>query len=73
MKTKGFWIHKNSMDVFYQVLKVYDIHPEYIKVKYRCWNKGQCGVPYLLDGLYYFKAKVMKDDLKNWRRYDFAA
>lgn len=69
MKTKGFWIHKNSMDIVYEVLKVYDIHADYIKVKYRCWNKGQGTKAWLLDGMY-FNGKVMKNDLKNWRPHE---
>lgn len=69
MKSVGNWIHQNSMDVFYEVLKVYNVHPDYVKVKYRCWNKGQCGEPWLLSWNTY-KAKVMKKDLVNWRRYE---
>ncbi len=67
MFSKGYWIHKNSMDVFYEILRLYDVHPDYIKVKYRCWNKGQMGVPFLLPGTY--KSKVMKGDRMNWSRY----
>jgi len=69
MKTKGFWIHCYSMDVVYEVLKVYDVHEDYLKVKYRCWNKGQGTMSWLIDGLY-FNGKVMKKDLDKWRRHE---
>lgn len=68
MFSKGPWIHKNSMDVFYDVLKVYDVHPDYIKVKFQCWNKGQCGQPWLLTTKT-FRAKIMKSERTNWSRY----
>lgn len=68
MFSKGNWIHARSMDVFYEVLKVYDVHPDYIKVKYRCWNINQFGQPFCLwvDPI---RAKVMKKDRPYWRRY----
>lgn len=68
MKTKGYWIHRHSMDIFYEVLKVYNVHKDYIKVKYNCWNINQFGEPHMTPGNPY-RAKVMKKDLANWRRY----
>jgi hypothetical protein len=69
MKAKGYWVHQNSIDVFYQVLKVYRINPHYVKVKYQCWNKGfGTGQPWLCSDI--LNAKVMIKDLKNWRRYE---
>ena len=68
MKARGYWIHKNSMDIFYEVLSVYNIHSEYVKVKYNCWNINEFGQPHTTPGNPY-KATVFKKDLVDWRRY----
>lgn len=68
MKGKGFWVHENSMDMFVEVLAVYDVHPDYIKTKFRCWNKGYTGQPWMMLPKI-FRGKVLKKDLPKWRRY----
>jgi len=65
--TMGKWVHKNAMDMFIEIIQIPYKGPEYYKIKYLCWNKGQCGVPHLIDTKVY-KAKILKEDFKNWSR-----
>lgn len=69
MFSKGFWVHKNSIDVIYEVLAVYNVHDDYVKVKYRCWGKSYDGTPQILR-FEPLKAKVMKKYKKDWSRYE---
>jgi hypothetical protein len=57
------------MDIYYEVLKVYDVNPRYVKVKYNCWNINEFGEPFQTPGNPY-RAKVYKEDFVNWRRYE---
>jgi tetraacyldisaccharide-1-P 4'-kinase len=68
MFSKGNWVHKNSMDIFYEALKVYNVHKDYVKVKYNSWNINEFGQPFIVPGGPY-RSKVMKKDKTNWRQY----
>ena len=65
---RGYWVHQNCRDMFIEVLKSYNVHTDYIKIKYRCWNKGYTNDPWMITPSI-FKAKVMKKDLINWSSY----
>lgn len=66
---KGYYKHINGRDMFIDVLASYDVNPEYIKIKFQCYNVGEFSQPWLMTSKV-FKAKVMKKDLKNWRPYN---
>lgn len=56
------------MDIFYEVIKTHNVNPEYIKVKYNCWNINEFGEIHQTPGNPY-RAKVYKKDLHNWVPY----
>lgn len=66
--TKGFYYNIYGDDMFIEILKAYDVHPEYYKIKYRCWNKNEFGQPFMiLPNI--FRSNLLKKDRKNWRPY----
>lgn len=67
MITKGYWVHKNSMDMFIEILSVPFIGPNYTKIKYRCWNYGQGNSPYPIL-MRTYRTKILKDQYQNWTR-----
>lgn len=67
---KGMYKHENGRDLVIEVLKSYDVHPDYIKIKYRCWNIATKNEPFLMTNSV-LKSKLYKKDLQNWSRYDY--
>lgn len=67
--TKGFWKHINGVDMIIEVLASYDVHLDYIKIKYKCLTLCYNGdAHYSTDKI--FKSTVVKSDLKNWINYE---
>ena len=60
--TKGFWKHERFMDVYVWVLKVRYSGATYLKVLVEWWVRGKNL------GLRKETIKIMREDLKFWRR-----
>ena len=68
MTTKGLWQHELSMDVIYEVLAVYYVSEEFVKVKYRSLVLTQSGkLEPVSDTM---KAKVYRRDFGAWQKVD---
>jgi hypothetical protein len=61
MRQGRFYRHNNFMDVMVYVRKVYDVHKDYVRVKFEWWNKTLDHPIGIVQNF-----KIPKKDLVNW-------
>lgn len=67
--TRGFYMHKNAVDVFIEVVKVQYRDAKRFKIKAIVWNLGYTGNPWILLPSFQ-KYEIKIEDAKNWIKFD---
>lgn len=70
--TRGYYMHKNAMDVFIEIVKVQYQDSKRFKVKTLVWNLGYTGNPWPILPSFQ-KYEIKREDAKNWVRFDPAS
>ena len=67
---KRFYTHNEFKDVFFELLKLYVIDKDRVKIKVMWWNKSQTGKPFCLNIKNTYKIKYSKSKSKNLTKKD---
>lgn len=64
--SKGYYVHKNFMDVAIEVVKIQYRNDRRTKLKIRWYNRGWVGQPFELYGMRPTTISVKHTDINNW-------
>jgi len=65
--TKGYYRHNNSLDVFFEVIKVQYVDHKRAKLRGRWWNLGWVGEPFLVYPGNPVTVEIKKEEFRNWK------